>query len=58
MGIGPFRREEYFQYRVLSPIKEVSVPPEGVSGNPDPLNYEVLRSQQVGLYQLRGTMPL
>lgn len=49
MGIGPFRRDEEFYPPITVPShvneakKQVSLP-----GNPDPLNYEILRSQQVG----------
>lgn len=55
MGIGPFRRDDEFYYRdnrpppVVMPShveevrKQISPP-----GNPNPLNYEILRSQQVG----------
>jgi len=50
MGIGPFRREEEYYYGESVSPPPITVPSQGVSppGNPDPLNYEILRSQQVG----------
>lgn len=50
MGIGPFRRDEEFYYGTNVSPPLITAPSQGVSptGNPDPLNYEILRSQQVG----------
>lgn len=61
MGIGPFRRDDGFYYgdsippppinipsHVGEAKKQVSARQAPTSGNPNPLNYEILRSQQVG----------